>query len=76
MNSIPIPDLPSRKRTASGMCNYMNNYTNPVIDIIEKLYASLHLERSFMSRFIESETYMMRDQLKRNKNRIKKIQGY
>lgn len=57
------------------MSNYMNNYTHHAVDIIYKLYASMNLERSYM-RFIESETYLMRDQLKRNKNTIKKIQGY
>lgn len=56
------------------MC-YSSTNNNPIVDVIQKLYSCMNIDKGYLSKVVDSENYLMRDQLKRNRVTMKKVQG-
>lgn len=80
--SSPMPTQEqAKRRAASVMCSWPSAPTpgpqgNVCIEALMKLYLCLGIDKTYMARVIESEQYLIRDQLKRNKNIMKHIQQF
>lgn len=55
------------------MCS--TSQLNPVVEVISRLYSCMQIDKNYLSRVIESEQFLRRDQMKRNKSALKRILG-